>query len=281
MLLTKSKFIAGEQCLKRLYLLVHEPELKAQPDESDESIIKQGRQVHPAGAARISCANSPSWRQTHASKNRGAIGYTVRNKRMSEIFDISPPIRYSLQRQAAQSSLSRSRFFLLLGFAPSFYPVDNLEPSSFCTSSALDLKLSPVTLCQNESQQWRSGDSRILLEFTRRMRPGALAVAANKVASALTGLFTHVHHTAYCEFTLYQIPREMIEEGKIETRLLEELDALTGESPFPEHVPRTSRIVCNDLAAIDGNNPLFTSLRSAKRTLIRRLQFFPVMLLRI
>jgi len=42
MLLTKSKFIAGEQCLKRLYLLVHEPELGAQPDDSDDSIIEQG-----------------------------------------------------------------------------------------------------------------------------------------------------------------------------------------------------------------------------------------------
>jgi hypothetical protein len=45
MLLTKSKFVAGEQCLKRLYLLVHEPELGAQPDESDQSIIEQGQQV--------------------------------------------------------------------------------------------------------------------------------------------------------------------------------------------------------------------------------------------
>ncbi len=45
MLLTKSKIVAGEQCLKRLYLLVHEPELAAQPDESDQSIIAQGQQV--------------------------------------------------------------------------------------------------------------------------------------------------------------------------------------------------------------------------------------------
>jgi len=45
MLLTKSKFIAGEQCLKRLYLLVHEPDLGMQADESDQSIIEQGRQV--------------------------------------------------------------------------------------------------------------------------------------------------------------------------------------------------------------------------------------------
>lgn len=38
MIISKSKYVAGVQCLKRLYLLVHQPELAAQPDESDESI---------------------------------------------------------------------------------------------------------------------------------------------------------------------------------------------------------------------------------------------------
>jgi predicted RecB family nuclease len=63
MRLTKSKFIAGEQCLKRLYLLAHEPELGTQPVESDESIIEQGRQVgllaqqmFPGGVT-VECAN--------------------------------------------------------------------------------------------------------------------------------------------------------------------------------------------------------------------------------
>jgi predicted RecB family nuclease len=45
MLLTKSKHLAAVQCLKRLYLTVHAPELAAQPDESDQSIIEQGREV--------------------------------------------------------------------------------------------------------------------------------------------------------------------------------------------------------------------------------------------
>jgi predicted RecB family nuclease len=45
MLITKSKFVAGIQCLKRLYFIVHEPELAVRPDESDPSIIEQGRQV--------------------------------------------------------------------------------------------------------------------------------------------------------------------------------------------------------------------------------------------
>ncbi len=58
MLLTKSKFVAGSQCLKRLYLAVHSPELAVQPDESDQAIIDQGqevgllaRQMFPGGVA--------------------------------------------------------------------------------------------------------------------------------------------------------------------------------------------------------------------------------------
>jgi predicted RecB family nuclease len=45
MLITKSKFLAGTQCLKRLYWIVHSPELAVQPDESDQSIMEQGREV--------------------------------------------------------------------------------------------------------------------------------------------------------------------------------------------------------------------------------------------
>jgi predicted RecB family nuclease len=43
--LSKSKFIAGVQCLKRLYLLVHARELAAQPEGSGGAIIEQGREV--------------------------------------------------------------------------------------------------------------------------------------------------------------------------------------------------------------------------------------------
>ncbi|PYT68091.1 MAG: hypothetical protein DMG42_25165 [Acidobacteria bacterium] len=45
MLISKSKFVAGVQCLKRLYLIVHEPELAARPDESGQAIIDQGQEV--------------------------------------------------------------------------------------------------------------------------------------------------------------------------------------------------------------------------------------------
>jgi hypothetical protein len=45
MKISKSKFMAGTQCLKRLYLLVHEPQLAAQSDGGDEVIFEQGREV--------------------------------------------------------------------------------------------------------------------------------------------------------------------------------------------------------------------------------------------
>ena len=43
--LSKSKFLAGCQCLKRLYLQVHEPGLAAEADAASEAIIEQGREV--------------------------------------------------------------------------------------------------------------------------------------------------------------------------------------------------------------------------------------------
>jgi hypothetical protein len=45
MRLSKSKFVAGCQCVKRLYWQVHEPELAAQPDAATEAIMQQGHEV--------------------------------------------------------------------------------------------------------------------------------------------------------------------------------------------------------------------------------------------
>jgi len=45
MKISKTKFMAGVQCLKRLYLLVHEPEIASQAEGAGEAIIQQGREV--------------------------------------------------------------------------------------------------------------------------------------------------------------------------------------------------------------------------------------------
>ena len=43
--ISKSKFVAGVQCLKRLYLQVHEPELAAELDDASKAVMEQGHQV--------------------------------------------------------------------------------------------------------------------------------------------------------------------------------------------------------------------------------------------
>jgi predicted RecB family nuclease len=43
--ISKSRFLAGRQCLKRLYFQVHSKELAAQPDGAAEAIMDQGRAV--------------------------------------------------------------------------------------------------------------------------------------------------------------------------------------------------------------------------------------------
>ena len=45
MRISKSKFVAGCQCVKRLYWQVHEPELAAVPDAATEAIMQQGHEI--------------------------------------------------------------------------------------------------------------------------------------------------------------------------------------------------------------------------------------------
>ena len=45
MRISKSRFVAGCQCLKRLYWQVHEPELAAAPDASSQAVMDQGQEV--------------------------------------------------------------------------------------------------------------------------------------------------------------------------------------------------------------------------------------------
>jgi len=44
-MITKSKFVAGIQCLKRVYLQVHNPELAKRSSQAVEAILKQGQEV--------------------------------------------------------------------------------------------------------------------------------------------------------------------------------------------------------------------------------------------
>ncbi len=43
--ISKSKYMAGVQCLKRLYLLVHDPQIGGGKTAADFALMDQGRQV--------------------------------------------------------------------------------------------------------------------------------------------------------------------------------------------------------------------------------------------
>src|SRR5437868_2984370 len=45
LILSKSRFLAGRQCLKRLYLQVHQPEIAGAADGAREAVLEQGQQV--------------------------------------------------------------------------------------------------------------------------------------------------------------------------------------------------------------------------------------------
>ena len=45
MRISKSKFVAGVQCLKQVYFQVHQPELAAGSTEASEAVMEQGQQV--------------------------------------------------------------------------------------------------------------------------------------------------------------------------------------------------------------------------------------------
>lgn len=72
MRISKSKFVAGCQCVKRLYWQVREPELAAQPDAAEQAIMQQGhevgmlaRQLFPGGVeVRSDCGLDDAIRAT-------------------------------------------------------------------------------------------------------------------------------------------------------------------------------------------------------------------------
>ena len=43
--LSKSKFVAGVQCLKRLYFQIHQPQLAGETDEAQEARFDEGHEV--------------------------------------------------------------------------------------------------------------------------------------------------------------------------------------------------------------------------------------------
>jgi predicted RecB family nuclease len=83
--LSKSRFVAGCQCLKRLYLLVHEPELAVAPDAADRAIIEQGRQV--GLLARQMCPGGVAVECRNGEQAIRATRELIRNPQVPAIFE--------------------------------------------------------------------------------------------------------------------------------------------------------------------------------------------------
>jgi hypothetical protein len=86
MKLSKSKFVAGCQCLRRLYWQVHVPELAATPDAAAEAIIRQGHEVGMLartlfpGGVEVDCSRGLE-EAIHATRE------LVANREVSAIFE--------------------------------------------------------------------------------------------------------------------------------------------------------------------------------------------------
>src|ERR1035438_3360435 len=53
--LSKSKFVAGVQCLKRLYFEIHQPQLAEEADEEQLTRLEQGHEVGLLAQGRFPC----------------------------------------------------------------------------------------------------------------------------------------------------------------------------------------------------------------------------------
>ena len=150
-----------------------------------------------------------------------------------EIEDITPTDQYSVeQRLTGRSSLSTSPFFLLLGLGAELGSEQNPLPSErrICSLSGAQLRV--LKLVSKDKSSSLSQDARICIELTGRQSPKARKTAANRIVSAIGGLFAQVQHIARDEFEPYQIPRESIAGAEVSIELLKQTEVLTASAHF-------------------------------------------------
>ncbi len=150
------------------------------------------------------------------------------------IVDKTPPVRYSFaERNAARLSLSGSRFFLVLGLGSQLGSEENPLPAVLCTCATPSALLRIVRLVSKKRIWSHNENARLCIELKGRQAPKKLVTMANRIVSAIGGLFAHVHHTAYHDLTPYQFPKEFLKGTEIKVEFLEQLEALTGRGPHP------------------------------------------------
>jgi hypothetical protein len=144
------------------------------------------------------------------------------------------------QRRALLVSLSRSRFFILLGLSADF---DGSTPARMiCTCANPKVVIKLVQLV-SQSGDWHNGYNnwRFCIELKGRQSPATRITGAKRIASAIEGLLALVHHTAGIEFRPYQIPKEFIKRGAVSVELLERLEEFTGREQFTEDIRSSAK----------------------------------------
>jgi hypothetical protein len=132
-------------------------------------------------------------------------------------------------RRAAVQSQRRSQHFMVLGLGLGLRigPQDDPLPAtvSSCDRPALVLK---VLRLAGDDKFWpHDHNQRLWLEVTERGSAIRRIEIARRVLGAISGLYSHVHHTAYDDLALYQFPIQLLQGGNIRVEQLEQLDALT------------------------------------------------------
>jgi hypothetical protein len=134
-------------------------------------------------------------------------------------------------RRSARLNFSKSPLFLILGLG---WQLGNEKtvPRTICTCHRPEFKLRVVRLVGDEAFSPHH-NARILIELKGRQSPKLRIAAANRIVSAIEGLFAHVHHS-WWDFQPYQFPKGLLRGAELNARLLNELDALVGRTFGPE-----------------------------------------------
>jgi hypothetical protein len=93
-----------------------------------------------------------------------------------------------------------------------------------------------IRLTSRKWQKIRNADARVLMELKGRESPKSRVATANRIVSAIGGLFSYVHHTAYHDLAPYQIPKALVEGAEVSQERLGELEARTGREPYREGI---------------------------------------------
>jgi hypothetical protein len=147
------------------------------------------------------------------------------------IVEITPE-QCSLEPDTATlSSLRNSPFFLLLGMGAELGSQENPLPSTRSICSLPGAQLRVLSLVGKDRISFDGQSARICIELAGRQSSKARITTANKIVSAIGGLFAQVHHTVYHEFEPYQIPKRAIARSEVNLRILEQVEALTSAGP--------------------------------------------------